>query len=176
MDFSALIDWIKEIWGDLMPFEIIDHYDEGVRLRIGKFHGKLLAGWHWKIPFFDKIITNSVVTTTLSVDPQSVSTLDGKSVVVSSIIKYRISNIKTFLLEVEDATDALADMTMGIIADIIRDMEWSELRDCDLSAMITEQVREESLKWGISVKVVTIPDLDQIRSIRLIGNLPAGEE
>lgn len=178
MDFTALIEWIKEIKDQLKLFHILDPYERGVRLRGGAFHADLAEGKaHWKIPVWDSILSQNIATTTMSVDPQSITTKDGKNVVVSCIIKYKVQNVRRFLLEVDDAVDAISDVTMGVVFDVISDMTWEEIMDSDISETVTEEVRRDALSdWGISVKKVTITDLAQIRSIRLIGGVPTSEE
>ena len=117
--FDKLIEILTHWWLQLTPVIIIRHYEEAVMLRFGKFHAVLKPGIHIKIPLFDEVIDQHVVVTTLSLDAQSLYTLDKQNIVVKGLIKYKIADVKTFLLEVYDAQDALADMSSSIIKNVI---------------------------------------------------------
>jgi regulator of protease activity HflC (stomatin/prohibitin superfamily) len=154
----------------LLPFKVVNQTDEAVRLRFGKFKEVLKPGLHWKWSFADEILSHSVLWTTYSVPAQSLTTKDGKDVVVKLIIKYRIVDIQTFLLEVWDAIDAISDMTQGISFDIVKERTWDELHTLDLKPLITRKARLEAKRWGIEIETVTLSDLAKIRSIRLLND------
>jgi len=168
--FDKLIDFLLSILDKLLPFTVVNQTDKGVRLRFGKFIQVTPPGFHWKIPFADEVIKHTVLWTTHSAPAQSLTTKDGKDIVVKGIIKYRISDIETFLLEVWDATDALSDMTQGIIFDIVKEKNWDELQTIDLKPLITRKVRNEAKRWGIEIETVTLSDLARITSIRLLND------
>ena len=117
--FDKLIEIISHWWLQLVPFVIIREYEEAVLLRFGMFNRVMLAGIHFKIPLIDEVLDQHVVVTTLSLDAQSLYTKDKQNIVVKAVIKYKISDVKTFLLEVYDAQDALSDMSQSIIKNVI---------------------------------------------------------
>jgi len=168
--FDKLVDWLISIWSQLMPYVIVNQMDNGVRLRYGKYKEVLLPGIHFKLPFFDEIMHQGIIWTTHSMPSQSLTTKDGKDLVIKGIIKYRIVDIKTFALEVWDAIDAISDMTQGIIFDIIKNRTWDELQHDDLKNQITKKARWEAKRWGIEIETVTLSDLAKIRSIRLLND------
>ncbi len=168
--FDKLIEIITNWWLQLTPVIIIRDYEEAVLLRFGKFKSVLKPGMHIKIPLFDEVIDQHVVVTTLSLDAQSLYTLDKQNIVVKGLIKYKIADVKTFLLEVYDAQDALSDMSQSIIKNIIMSMTLEECTDQELDNTLTKKVRVEARKWGVEVQQVTLTDLAPIRSFRLIND------
>lgn len=168
--FDKLIEIITNWWLQLTPIIIIRDYEEAVLLRFGKFKAVLKPGMHVKIPLFDEVIDQHVVITTLSLDAQSLYTLDKQNIVVKGVIKYKISDVKTFLLEVYDAQDALSDMSQSIIKNIIMSMTMDECTDSELDNTLTKKVRVEARKWGVEVQQVTLTDLAPIRSFRFIND------
>lgn len=168
--FDKLIEIITHWWLQLTPVIIIRDYEQAVLLRFGKFSKVMLPGIHFKIPFFDEVIDQHVVVTTLSLDAQSLYTQDKQNIVVKGIIKYKISDVKTFLLEVYDAQDALSDMSQSIIKNVIMSMTLDECTDSELDNTLTKKVRVEARKWGVEVQQVTLTDLAPIRSYRLIND------
>jgi len=168
--FDKLIEILTNWWLQLTPVIIIRDYEEAVLLRFGKFKSVLKPGMHIKIPLFDEVIDQHVVVTTLSLDAQSLYTLDKQNIVVKGLIKYKIADVKTFLLEVYDAQDALSDMSQSIIKNIIMSMTLEECTDQELDNTLTKKVRVEARKWGVEVQQVTLTDLAPIRSFRLIND------
>jgi regulator of protease activity HflC (stomatin/prohibitin superfamily) len=168
--FDKLIEIITNWWLQLTPIIIIRDYEEAVLLRFGKFKAVLKPGLHMKIPLFDEVIDQHVVVTTLSLDAQSLYTLDKQNIVVKGVIKYKISDVKVFLLEIYDAQDALSDMSQSIIKNIIMSMTMDECTDAELDNTLTKKVRVEARKWGVEVQQVTLTDLAPIRSYRLIND------
>jgi regulator of protease activity HflC (stomatin/prohibitin superfamily) len=166
---DRLLAILAEVWRDLLPFTVIDQYERGVMLRTGLFRKVMEAGFHWKIPFYDKVLSQTVVTTTMNLGSQSLTTLDGKNVVVSAVIKYSIFDIKILLLDVNDPVDAISDMTQAIIKDCVIERNWDDLRGKDVDKEITTKAKREAKKWGIEIDRVTLTDVGIIRSIRLFN-------
>ena len=168
--FDKLIEILSQWWHQIIPFIIIRDYEEAVLLRFGRFHSVLKPGIHLKLPFFDEVIDQHVVVTTLSLDAQSLYTKDRQNIVVKGLIKYKIADVKTFLLEVYDAQDALSDMSQSIIKNVIMSMTLEECTDTELDNTLSKKVRVEARKWGVEVQQVTLTDIAPIRSFRLIND------
>jgi regulator of protease activity HflC (stomatin/prohibitin superfamily) len=168
--FDKLIEILSNWWYQIVPFVIIRDYEAAVLLRFGRFQSVLQPGFHFKYPFFDEVIDQHVVVTTLSLDAQSLYTKDKQNIVVKGVIKYKIADVKTFLLEVYDAQDALSDMSQSIIKNVIMSMTLEECTDSELDNTLTKKVRVEARKWGVEVQQVTLTDLAPIRSFRLIND------
>lgn len=168
--FDKLIEIITNWWLQLTPIIIIRDYEEAVLLRFGRFKTVFKPGMHFKIPLFDEVIDQHVVVTTLSLDAQSLYTKDKQNIVVKGLIKYKIADVKIFLLEVYDAQDALSDMSQSIIKNVIMSMTMDECTDSELDNILTKKVRVEARKWGVEVQQVTLTDLAPIRSYRLIND------
>jgi len=168
--FDKLVELLTNWWIEIKPIVIIRDYEEAVLLRFGKFKKLLKPGIHLKIPMFDEVIDQHVVVTTLSLDAQSLYTKDKQNIVVKGLVKYRIADVKIFLLEVYDAQDALSDMSSSIIKNVIMSMTLDECTDSELDNTLTKKVRVEARKWGVEVQQVTLTDLAPIRSIRLIND------
>lgn len=168
--FDKIVEILNSWWNHILPVTIVSHYQEAVLLRMGKFKTVLKPGMHFKIPFFDEVLDQYVVVTTLSLPAQSLYTKDRQNIVAKGVIKYKISDVKTFLLEVYDAKDALSDMTTAIIKQIITDLSLEECLNSDIDNTLTKKARVEAKKWGVEIQQVTLTDLAPIKSYRLISD------
>ena len=165
---DKLVDLIVRFGMDMLPFAIVEQWNGSVQLRFGKFIKVLYPGIHFKIPFFDSVIETPVITQSVNLPSQTLTTLDDESIVLKSIIRYKVSNIQTYLLSVMHANDVLIDTTQGIIRDVVEMTMWNDL--VDVNSQITNEVKEFVVKWGIEVEAVTITDLGIVKSFRIFGD------
>lgn len=166
--FDKLIDLVVTFISDFLPFKIVDQWEKGVHLRFGKFIKVVEPGLVWKIPFFEQVLTTPVITQTVNLKSQTVTSLDEKSVVLSSIVRYHIHDVEKFLLGVMHANDVLVDTTQGIIRDVVEETNWEDLYD--LGNVVKPEVNDQVQKWGITVQQVSFPDLGEIKTYRIISD------
>lgn len=165
---EQLLDLIRDFWDRIFPFSIVPQYESGLVLRFGLFNRPANSGLVWKWPIIEEVITCRNTTTTMNVNPQTLTTKDGKNVIVSSIVKYKVVDPKIFLLEVEDAFDAIADICQGETKRLIVERTWDECTSNDLDNEIQKKTKNRAKQWGIDVDLVTITELAIVRSYRLL--------
>ena len=165
---DKLVDLLVRFGMDMLPFVIIEQWNGAVHLRYGKFIKVLYPGIHFKIPFFDSVIECPVITQSVNLPSQTLTTFDEQSIVLKSIIRYKVSNIQTYLLSVMHANDVLIDTTQGMIRDVVELTTWEDL--VDVNETITNKVKEYVVRWGIEVEAVTITDLGIVKSFRIFGD------
>jgi len=176
---DKLFEFLLGVWDSLKPWEIIPHYDRGVRLRFGvpvknkQGSATLEPGLHFKIPFFDDILTVMIKATTVSLREQTITTKDNICIVVKAVIKYEIKDPEIILLEVNDALDAICDMTQGIIRNTFITTDYKDCNSEILGKNIKERAKKEVEKWGVKIQDVTITDLGKMTSLRIL-NSPLG--
>ena len=165
---DKLVDLLVRFGMDMLPFVIVEQWNGAVQLRYGKFIKVLYPGIHFKIPFFDSVIECPVITQSVNLPSQTLTTFDEQSIVLKSIIRYKVSNIQTYLLSVMHANDVLIDTTQGMIRDVVELTTWDDL--VDVNETITNKVKEYVVRWGIEVEAVTITDLGIVKSFRIFGD------
>ena len=165
---DKLVDLLVRFGRDMLPFVIIEQWNAAVQLRYGKWIRNLSGGIYFKIPFFDSVIECPVITQSVNLPSQTLTTLDEESIVLKAIIRYRVSNIQTYLLSVMHANDVLIDTTQGIIRDVVEMTTWPGL--VDVNSQITNEVKEYVVRWGIEIEAVTITDLAIVKSFRIFGD------
>ena len=174
--FERIFDFISSFWNLLRPWVVVDDYEGGVILRLGHYHRVLTPGLHWKLPLADTAIITSTVITTMALRPQTLTTKDDLSVVVSAIVKYQITEVRAYLLDIWDSADVLNDVTLGAIKETIASAEYADLQEKSIEGHILTMVQEEAEKFGVHVHKVTFSDLGRVRSIRLITNEPSTQD
>lgn len=166
---DKLIDFLLGLIDHINPFVIVKEYEQAVLLRNGKFKKVWDAGLHFKLPFIDMHIEQHTMWTTLTLPAQSLVTDDEQNIVVKSVVKYRISDVKTFCLELYDNVDAISDISQGVIKYILMSKNWEDCIGDDIDNLITKKIRAEVKKYGVEIGQVTLTDIAKIRTMRIIN-------
>ena len=167
---ESIVNLLLHFGKDLLPIFVVYEYENAIKLSGGKYTNRIYnAGWYWKIPFYDDILTVTTILTTLSIPVQSLVTIDNKSITVKGVVKYKIDSADAFLLEIYDATDAISDTTQGIIAKECTKRTWEEIRNEDIDNEITKKLRLAVKKWGVYIENVTLSDKTESTVLRIFN-------
>lgn len=165
---EQIIELLIELRDWFNPLFVIDQYEMGVVLRWGKYHRTVEPGLHFKWPCgIEDEMKDTVVRTTSYLDVQSLTTKDKRSINSSPIIIYKIGNIKRWLLEVDDAEDALHDMTYGLNEELASETLLTDIQTPEYAERLSEEVRAAGVSWGARVESVKFSDKVQSKSLRL---------
>lgn len=165
--FDKLIEFAIQFLEDILPIKLVNEWEKGVFLRFGKYLKVVEPGLKFKIPFVDKIWQTPVITQTIHLNPQSLTTLDGKDVVLKAIVRYHVDDVKEFLLNVMHASDVLVDTTQGVIRDTIEEYNWEDLYN--ISEYLENQVQDIVDNWGIKIEKITLTDLGLVKTYRIMS-------
>lgn len=172
---DKFFELLGSIWAWLIPFIVIFDFEAAIKLRLGRYSSDLSPGFHWIVPFgVDVILRGYNVTQTSNLEPQSLTTKDGKSVIISVVLVYRVRNMKRFHLEVEGPEQALSDCVYGEVSRAVLATTWKDLVDPVTLTALKVSVSTRALKFGIKVEDLLISDLVLARSIRLWHSYPTG--
>ena len=186
--FGSLIELLKLIWGFFIPFTIVKEYERGVRLRLGKVK-KTKGGlfmfftrpWKWfkndkveegvigpgfivHAPFYvDEVMTANVAFETGDIEDLQLYTKDLESIDIKAVVGYRITNVRKFLIDVEDATDALVDACGGAIFDAVRGSSWEEINSPEFVERVHQVVKEKAQrKFGVRIDTLYFHTLTKL--------------
>lgn len=166
--FDKLLEFIMQFLEDILPFKVINQWEKGVYLRFGKYLKNVEPGLIFKLPFTDKIWHSPVITQTIHLQPQTLTTLDGKDVVLKAIVRYHVDDVKEFLLNVMHASDVLVDTTQGVIRDTVEGYNWEDLYN--ISEYLESQVQDIVDNWGIKIEKITLTDLGLVKTYRIMSD------
>ena len=171
--FERVLDFIATSWNVLRPLLVVSDYEGGVVLRFGRYNREITPGLNWKIPLADNAIITSTVTTTMALRPQTLTTKDDLTIVLSAIVKYHISDVRAYLLDIWDSADVINDLTLGAIREIVASVDYQELRGNLIEEEVLKTIKDEASRYGVDIHKVTFSDLGKVRSLRLITNEPS---
>ena len=168
--FERVLDFIAASWNILRPLLVVSDFEGGVILRFGRFNREITPGLQWKYPLAENAIITSTVITTMALRPQTLTTKDDLTIVLSAIVKYHISDVRAYLLDIWDSADVINDLTLGAIRETIASVDYKDLRGRLIEEEVLKTNQDEAIKYGVDIHKVTFSDLGKVRSLRLITN------
>lgn len=141
---------------------IINQYERGVVLRLGKYSRTLDPGFRVIIPYLDKMHKIDIRTITMDIPKQEVITRDNVTVNVDAVVYARVIDAKKATLEIADYRHATATFAQTALRDVTGNFDLDEIlskRD-EISSRIREIVDTQVDKWGIDIESVKLQNIE----------------
>lgn len=142
--------------------KVVNQYERGVVLTLGKFTGLRQPGLRLIIPVFQRMIRVDIRTNTIDIPKQEVITKDNVTVNVDAVVYFRVADAERAVLEVANFIYASSQFAQAALRDVTGNVELDSLlgkRD-EVSAQIKEIVDVQTEKWGIDVESVKIQNIE----------------
>ena len=164
----ALVELVIRFRDFFVFWTVLDEYERGVVLRLGRFQedrgdgGIVGPGIIWHRPFgIDVVLQTNVVYEVGDAELQMVTT-DGVTVNIEVVAGYSISNVRKFLLEVEEAGDAVLDAIGGAVFEFGRTRSWNELNDPAFVTELQKGIARRGVRFGVRIETVYIHSLTRL--------------
>ena len=146
----------------LPGIRIVNQYERGIVLRLGRFHRTMNPGLRLIIPYIDHMMKVDVRTTPMDIPKQEVITKDNVTVNVDAVVYYRVLDPKKAVLETTNYSYATSTFAQTALRDITGNFELDEIlskRD-EISSQIKEIVDKQTDKWGIDIENVKLQNIE----------------
>ena len=142
--------------------KVINQYERGVVLTLGRFTGVREPGLRLLVPFLQRMIRVDIRSTPIDVPKQEVITKDNVTVGVDAVVYFRVIDAPKAVLETTNYVYATSQFAQAALRDVAGNADMDELlsnRDA-ISQKIKEIVDAETDKWGIDVENVKIQNIE----------------
>lgn len=142
--------------------KVINQYERGVVLTLGKFTGMREPGLRYVLPIFQKLMRVDVRSMPIDVPKQEIITKDNVTVGVDAVVYLRVINASKAMLETTNYVYATSQFAQAALRDVTGGADLDELlasREI-ISEKIKEIVDGETDKWGIDVENVKIQNIE----------------
>jgi regulator of protease activity HflC (stomatin/prohibitin superfamily) len=122
-------DSLQWIWNKLLefwPLGQMDEWQRGLRLRNGIVKKQLGPGLYVRIPFIHRVIEVNCAKRTESVTPVPVTTADNVSVRLGMNVRFRIVDVETWLVEVDNPLQTLLNEGESVLTEFGGAIKWNE--------------------------------------------------
>jgi len=136
----------------------IHEYERGLHLRGGRFVSVDEPGWHVQLPLVDTVIIVTVSERLGYVERVPAMTSDDVTMDVSLQYTYRVTDPKTFALQVDDSERIIFEFVQGKLRDVVNTKDMTEVMH-SRSAMnleVMEALAEKESQYGVQFVTVQI--------------------
>ena len=146
----------------LSGIKVINQYERGVVLTLGRFTGIRQPGLRIVIPIFQKLMRVDVRSTPIDVPKQEIITKDNVTVGVDAVVYLRVIEASKAMLETTNYIYATSQFAQAALRDVTGNADMDELlsKREEISQRIKEIVDSETDKWGIDVENVKIQNIE----------------
>lgn len=146
----------------LPGIRIVNQYERGIVLRLGKYSRTLSPGLRVIMPYIDKMTKVDVRTTPMDIPKQEVITRDNVTVNVDAVVYFKVLNAEKAVLETTNYTYATSTFAQTALRDVTGNFDLDEIlskRD-EISEKIREIVDVQTDKWGIDIENVKLQNIE----------------
>lgn len=146
----------------LSGIKVINQYERGVVLTLGRFTGIRQPGLRVVVPVFQKLIRVDVRSTPIDVPKQEIITRDNVTVAVDAVVYLRVIEASKAVLETTNYVYATSQFAQAALRDVTGNADLDELlsKREEISQKIKEIVDSETDRWGIDVENVKIQNIE----------------
>lgn len=146
----------------LSGIKVVNQYERGVVLTLGRFTGVREPGLRIVVPIFQRIIRVDVRSTPIDVPKQEVITKDNVTAGVDAVVYFRVLEAPKAVLETTNYVYATSQFAQAALRDITGNFELDELlsKREEISEKIKEIVDAQTSQWGIDVEAVKIQNIE----------------
>lgn len=146
----------------IVRITVINQYERGIVLFMGKYSKTFNPGIHLIAPIFQKVIKVDIRTRTCDIPPQEVITKDNVTVKVDAVVYMRVLDPSKAVLEIADFHSATSNFAAAALRDVTGNFELDELlgkRD-EIADQLKQIVDTQTDKWGIDIESVRLQNIE----------------
>ena len=141
---------------------IVNQYERGVILTLGKFTGMRNPGFNIIIPVIQTMRKVDIRSTPIDVPKQEVITKDNVTVGVDAVVYFRVVDAQKATLETTNYVYATSQFAQAALRDVTGNVELDDLlgQREQISQKIKEIVDRQTDQWGIDVENVKVQNIE----------------
>lgn len=156
--------WLLIVVGSfiLSGIKVINQYERGVVLTLGKFTGVREPGLRIVVPVFQRMIKVDIRTNTIDIPKQEVITKDNVTLNVDAVVYFNVADTSKAVLEVANYIYATSQFAQAALRDVSGNVELDSLlgKREEISQQIKNIVDSETEKWGINIDSVKVQNIE----------------
>lgn len=148
--------------------KIIQPYEQGIYMRLGKYVRVLNQGLNVVVPLISTVVKLDLRTEVLDVPKQEVITKDNSPVAVDAIIYIKVTDPKNAYFEVTNYRLATVNLAQTTLRSVIGQMELDQILSNreSINVELRDTLDENTDKWGVRVETVEIKEVDPAAKVK----------
>lgn len=161
MTFVAILVFFVIVYA-LCGMKVVNQYERGIVLTLGKYSGVKQPGLRIVWPGIQKMARVDVRSTPIDVPKQEVITKDNVTVNIDAVVYFRVINPERAVLETTNYVAATSQFAQAALRDVSGNVNLDDLlskRD-EISNQIKSIVDKQTDPWGIDVEMVKLQNIE----------------
>jgi regulator of protease activity HflC (stomatin/prohibitin superfamily) len=160
MEFTIIIIVVLALI--IASIRIVNQYERGVILTLGRFSGVREPGLRLVLPIVQVMTKVDVRSTPIDVAKQEVITRDNVTVGVDAVVYLRVINAAKAVLETTNYVYATSQFAQAALRDVTGNVDMDDLlsKREQISEQIKQIVDAQTDRWGIDVENVKIQNIE----------------
>ena len=158
--------------------KIIDQYEKGVVLTLGKFSSIRSAGLTYIVPIIQRIVVVDLRIRTIDIEKQQVMTKDNVPVNVNGVVFFKVAKVDDAILKIQDYGYSLAQYAQTALRDVIGGMSLDTVltERQKIGEEIRKIVDKETDQWGLDIQTIKLQDVEVPDDLKRIMSRQAAAE
>lgn len=146
----------------LSGLKVINQYQRGVVLTLGKFTGVRQPGLTVIIPIFQRMVRVDIRSTPIDIPKQEVITKDNVTAAVDAVVYIRVKDPAKAVLETTNYSYATSQFAQAALRDVTGNVELDDLlsKREEVSGKIQTIVDEQTEQWGVDIESVRVQNIE----------------
>jgi len=146
----------------LIGLRVINQYERGIILTLGKYTSTRSPGLNWILPIIQTMTKVDMRITTTDIPQQEVITKDNVPVGINAVVYFQVQKAENAILNIKDYTLAVSQYAQAALRDVIGGIELDPLlseRE-KIAEEIQKIVASATQSWGVLVTDIKIQDIE----------------
>lgn len=158
--FSTII--IIAIFLVISGLRVVNQYERGVVLTLGKYTSTRNPGLNWIFPGIQKMTKVDIRLKTVDVPPQDAITKDNVSAKINAVIYYNITDAAKAIIDIQKIDYAILQLAQTTMRNVAGSVTLDELlaERQKISDQIEQIVDAATKNWGVDVASVELKDIE----------------
>ena len=158
--------------------KIIDQFEKGVVLTLGKFSGIRNPGLTYVIPIIQRIIVVDLRIRTIDIEKQQVMTKDNVPVNVNGVVFFKVAKVDDAIIKIQDYEYSLSQYAQTALRDVVGGMTLDTVltERQKIGEEISKIVDKETDQWGLDIQTIKLQDVEVPDDLKRIMSRQAAAE
>ena len=144
-----MLEFLQAITG---VFVVVYDGQHALKFHLGRAHGVVGPGVHFKLPIIQRFQVVATKDTTLDLEPQVIQLSDELVYEVGAKVVYQIVDLRKAVVEVDNLVEGLKNRLVIIVQNVVKAQDRASIRE--MSRMVDEvkvALRPVEVQWGVKV-------------------------
>ena len=158
--------FLEYIFNSFKIWVIVQPWEAGIRVRLGKKVKRLKKGLYFKIPYVDSVYVQETRLRVVSMPVQTLTTKDGKTVTFSAVLGYTVEDVEILYKTVYHTEQTVINIAMSDSTEYILSTDLRDINFETIESVILHKIN--GAKYGLNMSYYKMTNFAAVRTFRLI--------